>query len=54
MLWKYECVVKVMLDLLWLVYEIVKGKGDLEIVKGYGEMMMLLFFESEFIKCYLV
>ena len=51
---KYERVAKVTPDSLWLAYEIVKGKGDLETAKGYGEMMMSLFPESELTKRYLV
>ena len=51
---KYERVAKVTPDSLWLAYEIAKGKGDLEAAKGYGEMMMSLFPESELTKRYLV
>ncbi|MDK2763456.1 MAG: type IV pilus biogenesis/stability protein PilW [Alteromonas macleodii] len=51
---KYERVAKVTPDSLWLAYEIAKGKGDLETAKGYGEMMMSLFPESELTKRYLV
>ncbi|AUI83223.1 type IV pilus biogenesis/stability protein PilW [Alteromonas macleodii] len=51
---KYERVAKVTPDTLWLAYEISKGKGDLETAKGYGEMMMSLFPESELTKRYLV
>ena len=51
---KYERVAKVTPDSLWLAYEIAKGRGDLETAKGYGEMMMLLFPESELTKRYLV
>ncbi|MEC8965532.1 MAG: type IV pilus biogenesis/stability protein PilW [Pseudomonadota bacterium] len=51
---KYEHVAKVTPDSLWLAYEIAKGKGDLETAKGYGEMMMSLFPESELTKRYLV
>ena len=51
---KYERVAKVTPDSLWLAYEIAKGKGDLENAKGYGEMMMSLFPESELTKRYLV
>jgi len=51
---KYERVVKVTPDSLWLAYEIAKGKGDLETAKGYGEMMMSLFPESELTNRYLV
>lgn len=51
---KYERVAKVTPDSLWLSYEIAKGKGDLETAKGYGEMMMSLFPESELTKLYLV
>ena len=50
----YERVAKVTPDSLWLAYEIAKGKGDLETAKGYGEMMMSLFPESELTKRYLV
>ena len=51
---KYERVAKVTPDSLWLAYEIAKGRGDLETAKGYGEMMMSLFPESELTKRYLV
>ncbi|MED5520309.1 MAG: LysM peptidoglycan-binding domain-containing protein, partial [Pseudomonadota bacterium] len=51
---KYERVAKVTPDSLWLAYEIAKGKGDLETAKGYGEMMMSLFPESELTNRYLV
>lgn len=51
---KYERVAKVTPDSLWLAYEIAKGKGDLETAKGYGEMVMSLFPESELTKRYLV
>lgn len=51
---KYERVAKVTPDSLWLAYEIAKGKGDLEIAKGYGEMMLSLFPESELTKRYSV
>ena len=51
---KYERVAKVTPDSLWLAYEIAKGEGDLETAKGYGEMMMSLFPESELTKRYLV
>ena len=51
---KYERVAKVTPDSLWLAYEIAKGKGNLETAKGYGEMMMSLFPESELTKRYLV
>ena len=51
---KYERVAKVTPDSLWLAYEIAKGKGELETAKGYGEMMMSLFPESELTKRYLV
>lgn len=51
---KYERVAKVTPDSLWLAYEIAKGKGDLETAKGYGEMMLSLFPESELTKRYLV
>ncbi|MEC8298307.1 MAG: type IV pilus biogenesis/stability protein PilW [Pseudomonadota bacterium] len=51
---KYEHVAKVTPDSLWLAYEIAKGKGDLETAKGYGEMMMSLFPESELTNRYLV
>ncbi|MEC7528710.1 MAG: type IV pilus biogenesis/stability protein PilW [Pseudomonadota bacterium] len=51
---KYVRVAKVTPDSLWLAYEIAKGKGDLETAKGYGEMMMSLFPESELTKRYLV
>ena len=51
---KYERVAKVTPDSLWLAYEIAKRKGDLETAKGYGEMMMSLFPESELTKRYLV
>ena len=51
---KYERVAKVTPDSLWLAYEIAKGKGDLETAKGYGEMMMSFFPESELTKRYLV
>ena len=51
---KYERVAKVTPDSLWLAYEIAKGRGELETAKGYGEMMMLLFPESELTKRYLV
>ena len=51
---KYERVAKVTPDSLWLAYEIAKGNGDLETAKGYGEMMMSLFPESELTKRYLV
>ncbi|MEC8748279.1 MAG: type IV pilus biogenesis/stability protein PilW [Pseudomonadota bacterium] len=50
---KYERIAKVTPDSLWLAYEIAKGKGDLETAKGYGEMMMSLFPESELTKRYL-
>ena len=51
---KYERVAKVTPDSLWLAYEIAKGKGDLETAKGYGEMMMSLFPESELTKRYIM
>ncbi len=51
---KYERVAKVTPDSLWLAYEIAKGKGDLETAKGYGEMMLSLFPESELTKRYSV
>ncbi|WP_421712783.1 type IV pilus biogenesis/stability protein PilW [Alteromonas abrolhosensis] len=51
---KYERVAKVTPDSLWLAYEIAKGKGDLETAKGYGEMMLSLFPESELTNRYLV
>ncbi|WP_394221147.1 type IV pilus biogenesis/stability protein PilW [Alteromonas gracilis] len=51
---KYERVAKVTPDSLWLAYEIAKGKGDLETAKGYGEMMMSLFPESELTKRYVI
>lgn len=51
---KYERVAKVTPDSLWLSYEIAKGKGDLETAKGYGEMMLSLFPESELTNRYLV
>ncbi|MEC9275983.1 MAG: type IV pilus biogenesis/stability protein PilW [Pseudomonadota bacterium] len=51
---KYERVAKVTPDSLWLAYEIAKGEGDLETAKGYGEMMMSLFPESELTKRYIM
>ncbi|WP_334021165.1 type IV pilus biogenesis/stability protein PilW [Alteromonas sp. S015] len=50
---KYERIAKVSPDSLWLAYEIAKGKADLETAKGYGEMMMSLYPESELTKRYL-
>ena len=51
---KYQRVAKVTPDSLWLAYEIAKGKKDLEKAKGYGDMLLSLFPESELTKRYLV
>lgn len=51
---KYQRVAKVTPDSLWLAYEIAKGQKDLEKAKGYGDMLLSLFPESELTKRYLV
>ncbi|CAB9494749.1 type IV pilus biogenesis/stability protein PilW [Alteromonas macleodii] len=51
---KYQRVAKVTPDSLWLAYEIAKGKKDFEKAKGYGDMLLSLFPESELTKRYLV
>ena len=51
---KYQRIAKVTPDSLWLAYEIAKGQKDLEKAKGYGDMLLSLFPESELTKRYLV
>lgn len=51
---KYQRVAKVTPDSLWLAYEIAKGQKDLEKAKGYGDMLLSLFPESDLTKRYLV
>lgn len=51
---KYQRVAKVTPNSLWLAYEIAKGKKDFEKAKGYGDMLLSLFPESEITKRYLV